>query len=70
MKIKRIANQIRRDFWAIFECEHCGEEYKLSGYDDLNFHNNVIPEMKCKSCGEKAKDYRPLQPKYRADVVI
>lgn len=28
MKIKKILNQMRRDFTAIFECEHCGFEEK------------------------------------------
>ena len=47
MKIKEITNQSRRDFWAIFECEHCGYEQEKSGYDDRNFHENVIPKMIC-----------------------
>ena len=33
MKIKEILSQNRRDFQAIFVCEHCGYEYKTSGYD-------------------------------------
>jgi DNA-directed RNA polymerase subunit RPC12/RpoP len=51
MKIKQVTNQVRRDFWAIYECQHCGAEVKGTGYDDANFHNNVIPAMKCESCG-------------------
>jgi len=65
MKIKTITNQSRRDFWAIYECEHCGHTQKGSGYDDANFHQNVIPKMVCKKCGKKASDtYRPLATKY------
>jgi transcription elongation factor Elf1 len=66
VKIKRIISQHRRDFWAIYECEHCGHvTSEKSGYDDANFHNNVIPKMKCEKCGEVAsEDYRPLAPKY------
>jgi hypothetical protein len=65
MKIKQIINQIRRDFYAIYECEHCGHTEKGDGYDDPNFHKNVIPAMSCKSCGEKSgEDYRPLATKY------
>ncbi|RGM28342.1 hypothetical protein [Staphylococcus warneri] len=66
MHIKKILNQHRRDFKAIYECEHCGYTETNTGYDDLNFHNHVIPnEMKCKNCGKLASEnYRPLQPKY------
>ena len=53
MKIKEMLDQIRRDFWAKMECEFCGHiEPKVSGYDDHYFHNEVIPKMKCNSCGE------------------
>jgi len=65
MRIKEITSQNRRDFYAIYECEHCNETTKGSGYDDSNFHVNVIPNMECKSCGKSAKeDYRPLTTKY------
>ena len=47
MKIKEITSQYRRDFYAIYECEHCGATHKSYGYDDANFHNNVIPNMVC-----------------------
>ena len=65
MKIKRIINQHRRDFDAEYECEHCGHIEVGYGYDDANFHNNVIPKMKCEKCGKTAgDDYRPLATKY------
>ena len=65
MKIKEILSQNRRDFQAIYECEHCGNTVKESGYDDTNFHNNVIPKMICKKCGKIAgENYRPLTTKY------
>ena len=65
MKIKNITSQSRRDFQAVYVCEHCGEEENGYGYDDANFHNNVIPNMECGSCGKKASDdYRPLATKY------
>ncbi len=71
MKIKEITYQHRRDFEAIFECEHCGAIEKRYGYDDANFHQNVIPNMICKKCGKKApENYRPLQPKYAPWVQI
>lgn len=72
MKIKQILSQSRRDFFAILICEHCKNEEKLTtGYDDANYHQNVIPNMKCEECGKKAdKDYRPLAPRYPENRII
>jgi transcription elongation factor Elf1 len=71
MKIKKILSQHRRDFTAIYECEHCGAEQKDSGYDDSFFHSEVIPKMACKSCGKTASaDYRPLATKYADGVQL
>ena len=65
MRIKEITYQNRRDFKAVFECEHCGHTCEEWGYDDANFHNNVIPNKVCPICGKKASDnYRPLTTKY------
>ena len=65
MRIKEITSQNRRDFYAIYECEHCGFTKKGSGYDDANFHANVVPNMVCDKCGEKGpENYRPLATKY------
>ena len=65
MKIQKIIEQRRRDFTAIFECEHCGETSERRGYDDSYFHNNVIPKMSCDNCNKTADDnYRPLTTKY------
>jgi len=65
MKIKKIKNQSRRDFTAIYICEHCDHEEEGHGYDDTNFHKNVIPTMECKKCGKTSgEDYRPLTTKY------
>lgn len=66
MIIKKITSQHRRDFRAIMECEHCKHTQQLnSGYDDANYHQNVIPKMKCESCDKTAsEDYRPLTTKY------
>lgn len=39
MRIKKILNQYRRDFYADYECEHCGHIVaNKSGYDDAYFH--------------------------------
>lgn len=71
MKIKSSKSQSRRDFTAVYECEHCECTSKGYGYDDANFHNNVIPEMVCSECGKTSGDeYRPLAPKYAADEVV
>jgi len=65
MKIKKKLSQSRRDFVAIYECEHCGNEEESSGYDDSYFHSEVIPAMKCKKCGKTASaDYLPIATKY------
>ena len=65
MKIKEITSQHRRDYTAIMICEHCDHEQIDHGYDDSNYHQNVIPKMKCHKCGKVAgEDYRPLATKY------
>ena len=65
MKIKKIKSQYRRDFTAVYECEHCGATEEGDGYDDANYHQRVIPLMSCKACGRQAgEDYRPLATKY------
>ena len=65
MKIQKIISQYRRDFTAIYECEHCGHTYESDGYDDANFHQNVIPKFKCTECKKTAdENYRPLSTKY------
>jgi ribosomal protein L37AE/L43A len=71
MKIKKITSQIRRDFSAIYECEHCNSTQEGGGYDDSYFHTEVIPKMECKSCGKKADaDYRALTTKYAEHEII
>jgi len=65
MKIKNIISRNRRDFHAIYVCEHCSAEHKSYGYDDAHFHQNVIPNMTCDACGEKSPDnFEPEQPRY------
>ena len=71
MRIKEVLSQHRRDFTAIYECEHCGSTKKDSGYDDAYFHKNVIPFMICEKCGKiSPKSYRPLSTKYPKGYVI
>lgn len=65
MRIKEVVRQHRRDMRCIYECEHCGHAVKGEGYDDKNFHENVVPKMVCEECGEIAPaNYRPLATKY------
>lgn len=65
MRIKRKISQHRRDFTADYECEHCNHVIRMDGYDDYNFHHNVIPKMVCEKCGKTAdENYRPLATKY------
>jgi ribosomal protein L37AE/L43A len=71
MKIKTIESQHRRDFTAIYECDHCGHTKRGSGYDDTHFHQNVIPAMVCEKCGKTAApDTRPLAPLHPDSAVI
>lgn len=71
MKIKEIISQHRRDFTAIYECEHCGHEKESSIYDDANFHENVVPSMICDICGKgRAGNYRPLATKYPSGMDV
>lgn len=71
MKIKQIVSQHRRDLTVIYICENCGDEYKGYGYDDTHFHSQVIPNMKCTRCGEKApKDFQALTTRYSKEEVI
>lgn len=65
MHIDSILNQDRRDFTAVFICEHCGFKEERNGYDDSFYHNVVIPNIPCPQCGKKAdSSYRPLATKY------
>lgn len=67
MKIKEITLQTRRDFEAYYECEHCGHIHQSYGYDDANFPENVIPNMKCPKCGKcSPESYKPEETKYPA----
>jgi len=71
MKIKTITSQTRRDFEALYECEHCGHTEKGYGYDDSYFHSVIIPKMTCSVCGKGSDpNYRPLTTKYPDNLTI
>lgn len=64
MKITKTYNWSRRDFCYDAKCEHCGDETKNhSGYDDSYYHSKVVPEMKCKKCGESTNSKDTGEPK-------
>lgn len=69
MKIKEKTYQHRRDFKAVFVCEHCGYENEIWGYDDANYHENVIPAMKCPQCG-KTSGKVSSRPDVPAGIVL
>ena len=57
MKIEKITNQLGNDLYGVLVCESCGSTQKLiGGYDDANYHNNVMPTIKCKTCGKSRVD--------------
>ncbi len=75
MKIEEITHQYRRDFSATLKCEGCNFEQALKGgYDDRNYHDNVIPTIPCKSCGKSRKDlgitHPPTPTKYQPWEVV
>ena len=74
MKIKEVRSQNRRDFLAIYVCEDCGNTQDGDGYDDRNFHDNVIPKMKCDKCGKSRNDLgikgEVTQTKYAASEIV
>jgi DNA replicative helicase MCM subunit Mcm2 (Cdc46/Mcm family) len=71
MEIKKILSQHRRDFTAIYKCEHCENETESSGYDDSYFHQEVIPNMECSKCKKKSSEkYKPRATKYKDSQVV
>lgn len=54
MRIKKKTWQYRRDFTAIYVCEHCGYEHEGKGYDDYHYHQEVIPAWPCPECKKTA----------------
>ena len=62
------AGKFHLEAWLKFGnniCDHCGNIEESYGYDDANFHENVIPKMKCKVCDKVAGEgYEPEETKY------
>ena len=53
MKIQKITQRSRRDFWATMECEHCGKEFKLYGDEEEELENKGKIKVECPYCGKK-----------------
>ena len=53
MRIQKVTSRFKNDFYAIYVCEHCTSTIESSGYEDYNFHANVIPNMACEKCNKK-----------------
>jgi hypothetical protein len=71
MKIKEIISQHRRDFTAVYECEHCLHETTGHGYDNAYFHRHVIPTMPCDSCDKVAPEScKPRATKYPENMIV
>lgn len=68
MRLIEKRDQHRRDFTGLYRCEGCGHEQTGRGYDDTYFHHSVIPNMKCKECGESTDTLgavpQPIATKY------
>ena len=49
------SNDYSRDYYANFECEHCGFITRsVPCYDDDNFDENVIPNALCPKCNKSS----------------
>ena len=77
MKIIKTYNWFRRDFTYDAKCEHCEHiEKGNSGYDDSNYYNNVVPDIKCQNCGESSNSKQSDElktiviPKYNPNLTL
>lgn len=74
MKLIKKIEQFRRDFTGLYECESCKKQVELKGYDDRNWHNKVVTEIKCPNCFNSTKSLRlaieHVETKYPAALVV
>ena len=59
MNIVKYKEFMRNDFVAEYKCEYCGRTVEAWGYNDDNFHDNVIPNAKCDKCGKSTNEVEP-----------
>lgn len=55
MKLIKILSQHRRDFKGQYKCEFCDHieiDKSMDSYDDRNYHDNIIPNIKCPKCNK------------------
>ncbi len=70
MRIDKITYRAGRDFRATLVCEHCDNKQELTtGYDDANYHDNVLPAITCTKCG-KNRDGGPFQYDKGTDAAL
>lgn len=66
MRITKTYSWSRRDFRYDATCEHCGNiDKNISGYDDANYYNNVVPDLKCSNCKESSNSKKSAEPVLR-----
>ena len=70
MRIRTVLSGHRSDYVAEMECEHCNHiQRDIHGYNDWNYHNHVIPIMRCAACGKSRNDLTSPEAKTVAPVV-
>ena len=75
MKIIKQYNWNRRDFYFDAQCEKCGQiDNSKYGYDDRNYYDNVIPDLKCSKCGESTNSLslfvEKIETKYPSHITF
>lgn len=79
MEFVKTESQNRRDVYFMAKCEGCGNVEKgIAGYDDNHYWQNVLPDMKCKVCGQSTKTLSHPEghkvmvpvPKYSEETVV
>ncbi len=54
MRIAKVIARHNKQMNLRFECEYCGYVFIGTGYDCEYFHESVVPELACDSCGKTA----------------
>lgn len=75
MKLLQRYNQHRRDCYIDIECEGCSHKMiEVRAYDDRNFWDNVVPNLKCPICWESTislgKEVEKVWTKYADYEVV
>lgn len=77
MKLIKVLSQSRRDFKGRYQCEFCNHietDKGMDSYDDDYYHQNVIPNTKCKKCNKSTLSEKgtvaEYKTKYPANLVV